>query len=42
MGQTLYCLPARLTHYAEILKDKQASPHRRLEALLWVVHLVGR
>lgn len=35
------CVVARLDHYANVLADKSATPQVRLEALKWVVHLVG-
>ncbi len=35
------CVVSRLDHYANVLADKSAAPQARLEALKWVVHLVG-
>nr|WP_277344555.1 S1/P1 nuclease [Oleiagrimonas sp. C23AA] len=35
------CVVARIPYFAHILADRSASPARRLEALKWVVHLVG-
>lgn len=35
------CVVSRLDHYAQVLADKSATPRVRLEALKWVVHLVG-
>jgi hypothetical protein len=35
------CVVSRLDHYAQVLADKSAAPKVRLEALKWVVHLVG-
>lgn len=35
------CIVARLQQYARILADPQASDHKRLEALKFVVHFVG-
>lgn len=35
------CVVSKLDHYAQVLADKSAAPPVRLEALKWVVHLVG-
>ncbi len=35
------CIVARLPHFLRVLADRNASPQVRLEALKWVVHLVG-
>lgn len=35
------CVVARIDQYAHVLADKSATPQARLEALKWVVHLVG-
>lgn len=35
------CVVAKLNHYTQVLADKSAMPAARLEALKWVVHLVG-
>lgn len=35
------CVVSKLEHYSKVLADKSASAPARLEALKWVVHLVG-
>lgn len=35
------CLDQKLLHFADVLKNTQASHRERNEALKWVVHLVG-
>jgi hypothetical protein len=35
------CVVAKLPHFVRVLADRKASPKVRLEALKWVVHLVG-
>jgi hypothetical protein len=39
--QGLTCVVAMLPHYVKILSDKKQPDQERLEALKWVVHLVG-
>lgn len=36
-----YCIVAKLEHSTRILADRSVAPAARLEALKWVVHLVG-
>jgi hypothetical protein len=36
-----HCVVVKLPHYVRVLADRSASPRVRLEALKWVVHLVG-
>ncbi|MDA3913277.1 S1/P1 nuclease, partial [Oleiagrimonas sp.] len=35
------CVVRKLPHFAHVLANRKASPQARLEALKWVVHLVG-
>ncbi len=35
------CIVAQLAHFSRTLADRSASPQARLQALKWVVHLVG-
>lgn len=35
------CVVARIPYFTHILADRSAAPAKRLEALKWVVHLVG-
>lgn len=35
------CVVVKIDQYAHVLADKSATPQARLEALKWVVHLVG-
>ena len=36
-----HCIVAKLPHFVHVLADRTAPPQVRLEALKWVVHLVG-
>ncbi|HET6631627.1 MAG TPA: S1/P1 nuclease, partial [Rhodanobacteraceae bacterium] len=35
------CVVAQLVHFTRVLADRKASDAKRLEALKWVVHMVG-